>query len=118
MSIPGGVVADLIVVKAGFILPGLKAFFDGPPACGNVDELLQGLLVYPSNRSSTRGRWDRRCFSSRGCIDGLVCLCCWEFGSLTSRRGVDPLFPRQRLFVAIASRARRQPFRLCCCYQG
>jgi hypothetical protein len=30
------------VVKAGFILAGLKAFFDGPSTCGNVDELLQG----------------------------------------------------------------------------
>ena len=42
MSIPGGVVADLIVVKAGFILAGLETFFDGPSTCGYVDELLHG----------------------------------------------------------------------------
>ena len=38
MFIPGGVVADLVVIEAGFVLGGLKAFFDGPAASGDVDE--------------------------------------------------------------------------------
>ena len=38
MFIPGGVVADLVVIEAGFVLGGLKALFDGPATGCDVDE--------------------------------------------------------------------------------
>ena len=80
MSIPGGVVADLVVVKAGFVLAGLKTFFDGPATCGDVDEFLQGywFIRVAEVVREVGGIVDA---SPREDVSmALVCLCCWEFG--------------------------------------
>ena len=39
MFVPGGVVTDLVVVEAGFVLTGLKALLDGPATGCDVDEV-------------------------------------------------------------------------------
>ncbi|GAA1547425.1 hypothetical protein GCM10009730_65670 [Streptomyces albidochromogenes] len=37
VAVPAGVAADLVVVEAAFLLRGLEAFLNRPPAAGDVD---------------------------------------------------------------------------------
>jgi hypothetical protein len=41
VAVPAGIAADLVVVQAAFLLRGLEAFLDRPPAARDVDQLVQ-----------------------------------------------------------------------------
>lgn len=44
VAVPAGISADLVVVQAAFLLGGLEAFLDRPPAARDADQFVEGGL--------------------------------------------------------------------------